>query len=302
MRTENPHLLLIVYLCWGSQGQPTESAPSVTNVTVGGSFQFPFIPDGNQSYRVDLKFNSMVLIATSTFQSPPIINVNYNGRVKILENLIQLDNVQLSDSGFYDLNIGYLSQSTSQLRRFILQVYEPVSKPSITAECLGSSVTLTCTSSQGTNVEYSWDTAPPCGESCLVHLGPVVQIPFSDAWDSIYYTCTAWNEVSNETSDPLELNLCPIEPAGFNWIIALLIVIPTLLLAGAVIYIHRRSKRGSNTADTPAPVTDGFLSPAPVTDGFLSPAPVTDGFLSPAPTIEPVYIQELRFSSRAVHS
>uniref|UniRef100_A0A3B3QAF7 Ig-like domain-containing protein n=1 Tax=Paramormyrops kingsleyae TaxID=1676925 RepID=A0A3B3QAF7_9TELE len=234
-----------VYLCWGSQGQPTESAPSVTNVTVGGSFQFPFIPDGNQSYRAELKFNSTVLIATWIFQSPPFINVNYEGKVKILENLIQLDNVQLSDSGFYDVNIDYLSQSTSQPIRFILQVYEPVSKPNITAECLGSSVTLTCTSSQGTNVEYSWETAPPCGESCLVHLGPVVQIPFSDTRDSIYYKCTAWNEVSNETSNPLEPNLCPTQQPGFNWIIALWMVIPALYLTGAVIYI-KRSRKGSN--------------------------------------------------------
>uniref|UniRef100_A0A3B3Q895 Ig-like domain-containing protein n=1 Tax=Paramormyrops kingsleyae TaxID=1676925 RepID=A0A3B3Q895_9TELE len=268
-----------VYLCWGSQGQPTESAPSVTNVTVGGSFQFPFIPDGNQSYRAELKFNSTVLIATWIFQSPPFINVNYEGKVKILENLIQLDNVQLSDSGFYDVNIDYLSQSTSQPIRFILQVYEPVSKPNITAECLGSSVTLTCTSSQGTNVEYSWETAPPCGESCLVHLGPVVQIPFSDTRDSIYYKCTAWNEVSNETSNPLEPNLCPTQqPAGFNWIIALWMVIPALYLTGAVIYI-KRSRKGSNIADTPE-----------------------DGHLSPSPTTEPVYIQEMRVSSCAVYS
>ncbi|XP_048845250.1 otospiralin isoform X2 [Brienomyrus brachyistius] len=310
MRTENPRLLLIVYLCWGSQAQPTESAPSITNVPVGGNFQFPFTTGGNQSYRADLKFNSTVLIVTWIFQSPPFINVNYEGRVKILENLIQLDNLQLSDSGFYRLDIGYLTQSTSQSGRFILQVSEPVSKPSITTECLGSNVTLTCNSKQGSNVEYVWESAPPCGESCLLHLGPVVEIAFSNTSSSLYYTCTAWNAVSNETSDPLELNLCPIEPAGFNWIVALLIVIPTLLLAGAVIYIQRRRRRGSNIADTPEPVTDGFLSSVTVTDGFLSPvtvtdeflspAPVTDEFLSPAPTIEPVYIQELRFSSNAV--
>uniref|UniRef100_A0A3B3SV12 Ig-like domain-containing protein n=1 Tax=Paramormyrops kingsleyae TaxID=1676925 RepID=A0A3B3SV12_9TELE len=197
----------LVYLCWGTQGQPTESAPSVTNVTVGGSFQFPFTPDGNQNYRVELKFNSMVLITTSVFQSPPFINVNYKGRVKILENLIQLENLQLLDSGFYDVYVDYFTGKKGQYRRFLIQVFEPVSKPSITAECLGSNVTLACSSSQGTNVEYSWETAPPCGESCLVHLGPVVEIAPSDAPTSLYYTCRAQNEFSNETSDPLELKL-----------------------------------------------------------------------------------------------
>ncbi|XP_048845252.1 otospiralin isoform X4 [Brienomyrus brachyistius] len=251
MRDENPDLsvsawitraksclLLLVYLCWGSQGQPTESAPSITSVTVGGSFQFPFTTGGNQSYRVELKFNSTVLIVTWIFQSSPFINVNYEGRVKILENLVQLDNLQLSDSGFYDLYVDYLTGKRGRYRRFRIQVFEPVSKPSITTECLGSNVTLACNSNKGTNVEYVWKTAPPCGESCLVHLGPVVEIPQSDAPSSLYYTCTAQNEFSNETSDPLELKLCSTQPAGRRWTMILFAVISVVVLTGAVICIE----------------------------------------------------------------
>ncbi|KAG9331607.1 hypothetical protein JZ751_018636 [Albula glossodonta] len=87
--------------------------------------------------------------------------------------------------------------------------YEPVSKPNITAECLNDSISLSCFNSQGSEVTYSWETLPPCGDDSCVHLGAAVEIHPSS--ESIAYTCTAQNPVSRATSGPIYLGVCSIQ-------------------------------------------------------------------------------------------
>ncbi|KAI1882754.1 hypothetical protein AGOR_G00238190 [Albula goreensis] len=77
-------------------------------------------------------------------------------------------------------------------------ITEPVSKPNITAECLNGSISLSCFSSQGSAVNYSWETLPPCGNDSCVHLGTSMEIHPSS--ESTAYTCTAQNPVSRATS------------------------------------------------------------------------------------------------------
>ncbi|KAG5830173.1 hypothetical protein ANANG_G00315570, partial [Anguilla anguilla] len=91
---------------------------------------------------------------------------------------------------------------------FHLKVFEPVSKPNIKAECLGSNVSLSCFSSQGTAVTYSWETLPPCGNDSCVHLGQAIDLQLHSLSPSTTYTCTAHNPVSRATSDSVDLEMC----------------------------------------------------------------------------------------------
>ncbi|KAL4635850.1 SLAM family member 7-like [Arapaima gigas] len=120
-----------------------------------------------------------------------------------------------------------------QTKRFHLRVLEPVSKPNVTAECLSSNFTLSCSSSRGSDVEYIWEVLPPCGDSCFVRQGSVLEIDRAAERERSRFTCTAQNHISAETSAPLDLGMC----------------IP-FLLTGALIYKYRRIKRQKHVPDT----------------------------------------------------
>ncbi|KAJ8248657.1 hypothetical protein COCON_G00233860 [Conger conger] len=113
---------------------------------------------------------------------------------------------------------------------FHVQVFEPISKPNITAECLGNNVSLSCFS-QGTNVTYSWETLPPCGDDSCVRLGQTIHpLP-----PSTTFTCTAYNPVSKASSVSTHLEKCSTRGLQGGWIPAISIfivfgVLPVLLL------------------------------------------------------------------------
>ncbi|KAG9330089.1 hypothetical protein JZ751_027350, partial [Albula glossodonta] len=96
---------------------------------------------------------------------------------------------------------------------------EPVSKPSITAKCLRDNITLSCFSSQGSEVTYSWETLPPCGNDSCVHLGQTMEIHPLPPSESTSYVCAAQNPVSRATSDPIDLGVCSTpRPTGRGWV------------------------------------------------------------------------------------
>ncbi|KAG9331608.1 hypothetical protein JZ751_018637, partial [Albula glossodonta] len=113
----------------------------------------------------------------------------------------------------------------------------PVSKPNITAECLNGSIRLSCFSSQGSAVTYSWETLPPCGDDSCVHLGATVEIHPSS--ESTAHTCTAQNPVSRATSDPIDLGVCSTQqPPGGRRVPLLCAVIPSVFFAGLIIVLY----------------------------------------------------------------
>ncbi|XP_035276943.1 uncharacterized protein LOC118229253 isoform X2 [Anguilla anguilla] len=159
-------MLFCIIVCrYGcSEGVAETATGSTIKGRVRESITFPFSAEGNQSYSVDLLFNNTFKIVT--WYPQPFIHVRekYKGRVSIGSDSIWLNKLSLSDSGLYQVKIEYTSGSFKppEYTYFHLQVFEPVSKPDITAECLGSNVSLSCFSSRGTEVAYSWETLPPC--------------------------------------------------------------------------------------------------------------------------------------------
>ncbi|XP_029105988.1 SLAM family member 5-like [Scleropages formosus] len=211
----NVFLHIIVYLFVRSHGQVLGVSDSTSYMKVGESVQFPFTPIENHNYKVELVFNfSVVVVLWLPKISFLQTHVHYKERVNIQDNIISLERLQLSDSGFYDLNMGYFTGPQAQKKRLNLQVLEPVSKPSVTVDCQSGNLTLSCSSSEGSDVTYSWEILPPCGNSCFVQQGSVMEMKVKDGKGKKNYTCTAQNIVSRESSEPLDLDVCAHNVSG----------------------------------------------------------------------------------------
>ncbi|KAI1882755.1 hypothetical protein AGOR_G00238200 [Albula goreensis] len=212
----NMILHTIVHQCGWTEGVVVAAAGSITSVAVGERVLFPVSPEGNQSVIIELSFNNIVMVSWSSRRKVPDVHDLYEHRIDIVESgSVHVNNMQLSDSGLYQMLIQHMSgdHKPSKSLSFHLQVLEPVSKPNITAECLNGSISLSCFSSQGSAVNYSWETLPPCGNDSCVHLGASVEIQPSS--ESTAYMCTAQNPVSRATSDPIDLGVCCIQqPSG----------------------------------------------------------------------------------------
>ncbi|KAG9333762.1 hypothetical protein JZ751_010275 [Albula glossodonta] len=189
------------------------AAGSTTKVTVGERVLFPVSPEGNQSVIIDMIFNYTLIVSWSSHLKDSYKHDLYKDRFDIMEDgSIYMNNVQLSDSGLYHIVTRYISENKPEKHsRFHLQVFEPVSKPNITAECLRDNITLSCFSSQGSEVTYNWETLPPCGNDSCVHLGQMMEIHPLPPSEPTSYVCAAQNPVSRATSDPVDLGVCSIQ-------------------------------------------------------------------------------------------
>ncbi|XP_035279604.1 SLAM family member 9-like isoform X2 [Anguilla anguilla] len=238
-------MLLYIIVCqYGcSEGVAETATGSNITVKVGESITFPFSAEGNQSYTADLLFKTFTIV---TWIPPQFIHVReqYKGRVSIGNHSIWLNNSRLSDSGLYQVKTKYRSGGFKppEYKYFHLQVFEPVSKPNITAECLGSNVSLSCFSSQGTAVTYSWETLPPCGNDSSVHLGQAIYLQLHSLSPPTTYTCTAHNPVSRATSDSVDLEMCFPQRSQVGWVPALCAT-SAFLVFGGLILLYKRIKQ-----------------------------------------------------------
>ncbi|XP_064194864.1 T-lymphocyte surface antigen Ly-9-like isoform X4 [Anguilla rostrata] len=246
-------MLLYIIVCqYGcSEGVAETATGSTIKVKVGESITFPFSAEGNQSYTVDLLFNNTFKILKWIPQ--PFIHVReqYKGRVSIGNDSIWLNKLSLSDSGLYQVKIEYTSGSCKppEYTYFHLQVFEPVPKPNITAECLGSNVSLSCFSSLGTSVTYSWETVPPCGNDSCVHLGQAIDLQLHSLSPSTTYTCTAHNPVSRATSDSVDLEMCFPQRSQVRWVPALCAA-SAFLAFGVLILLYKRKQHQQYKSET----------------------------------------------------
>ncbi|KAG7457112.1 hypothetical protein MATL_G00243030 [Megalops atlanticus] len=266
-RWVNVLLLMIGFLCGGSEGLAVAAAGSITNVTVGESVLFPVSPEGNHSYRVELIFTSFPIVTWYSETKESYIHSQHEDRISIPDaGSVWLNTVRLSDSGLYQIKIQYSSGGIKPptYSDFHLQVFEPVSSPTIRAECLGNTISLNCSSRQGSEVTYSWETLPPCDNDSCVHLGQMVECYPTLLSESISYRCTAKNPVSRATSDPVNLEICSVQGTrGGRWVPVLCAV---LLLIGALTCVCKwkkvTGKRETDQAEPESPNTEEESSPA----------------------------------------
>ncbi|XP_041125904.1 SLAM family member 5-like [Polyodon spathula] len=232
------------------------AAGSITNASVGDGIIFPVTAEGNVTYALSLLFQSNRKIVTwfsNNPLNPTIFQLMFVDRIRVDETgSVFLDNVQLSDSGQYDMQISYVRHTmTTMTRRFQLHVFEPVSKPNVTAVCFVNNITMTCSTSQGTHVSYRWEKVPACSNESCVSAGAEKVV------DRLYgstdeYKCIAENPVSTATSDPLGTQACNKNPQeGFRhwWVAITCVIFFGILLTGYSVYPYKKTKR-SNEENT----------------------------------------------------
>ncbi|KAG5847310.1 hypothetical protein ANANG_G00124660 [Anguilla anguilla] len=275
-------MLLYIIVCqYGcSEGVAETATGSNITVKVGESITFPFSVEGNQSYTADLLFNNTFKIVT--WYPQPFIHVRekYQGRVSIGNHSIWLNKLSLSDSGLYQVKIEYTSSfKPPEYTYFHLQVFEPVSKPNITAECLGSNVSLRCFSSQGTEVTYSWETVPPCGNDSCVHLGQAIDLHLHSLSPSTTCMCTAHNPVSRATSDSVDLEICFPQRSKVTWVPALCATSAFLVFGALILLLYKRKQHQQYQSETiQVEVDEPVMEEEPP---------------SAVPSIDPVYVSRL---------
>ncbi|KAG9331604.1 hypothetical protein JZ751_018633, partial [Albula glossodonta] len=284
-----------MYQCGWTEGVVVAAAGSITNVTVGERVLFPVSDEGmSHNYAIKLKFNSTTLFSWSSRLNVSDVRDSYKHRIGILQNgSIYMNDVQLNDSGVYLSEThdksGFKSTKSSN---FHLQVFEPVSKPNIAAECLNGSISLSCFSSEGSEVTYSWETLPPCGDDSCVHLGATVEIHPSS--ESTAHTCTAQNPVSRATSDPIDLGVCSIHQPPGIWVAVLCALMSVTFLLGSTVFYYKKRKRDRRKRQTIHCETElAFTQEEPSAVPFIDPVYVsTEPVKSSSVTasFDPVYV------------
>ncbi|KAG9330088.1 hypothetical protein JZ751_027349 [Albula glossodonta] len=235
----------LVYQFGWTEETVMAAAGSTIKVTVGERVLFTVSPETNQNEITVMSFNNFVILSRSSSLKDSHIHDLYKDRVGIMEDgSIYMNNIQLCDAGLYHIITQYISENKPEKHsRFHLQVFEPVSKPNITAECLKDNITLSCFSSQGSEVTYSWETLPPCGNDSCVHLGQTMEIHLLPPSEPTSYVCAAQNPASRATSDPVVLGVCstPRSP-GSRWVLILCSVTATFCLIGIIMILCKTKK------------------------------------------------------------
>ncbi|XP_058890544.1 HEPACAM family member 2-like isoform X2 [Acipenser ruthenus] len=220
-------------------------AGSITNASVGDRVMFPVTSEGNLTYELSLLLQSDTKILSwisNNPSNPTIFQLMFEDRIGFDgTGSILLDNVQLSDSGEYEVHINYMrNRKPTTRRRFQLHVFEPVSKPNVTAVCSVNNIIMTCSTSQGTHVSYRWEKVPACSSESCVSAGAEKLV------DGLYgstdeYKCIAENPVSTETSDLLGTQACDENlHKGFkHWgVTVVCIVVFGTFLTGLSVYLY----------------------------------------------------------------
>ncbi|KAK6483983.1 hepatocyte cell adhesion molecule isoform X2 [Huso huso] len=266
-------------------------AGSITNASVGDRVMFPVTAEGNMTYELSLLFQSDTKILSwisNNPSNPTIFHLMFVDRIQVDgTGSVFLDNVQLSDSGQYDMQINYVRQTMKTMTRsFQLHVFEPVSKPNVTAVCSVNNITMTCSTSQGTHVSYRWEKVPACSSESCVSAGAEKLV------DGLYgstdeYKCIAENPVSTETSDPLGTQACDEnlqEGPRHWWVVITCVIFLGILLTGFSVYLYKKTKNNNKEN------TDLQLQTEERPDVLIEPVYVTEE--RSYCRIEPVYVTE----------
>ncbi|XP_078058863.1 hepatic and glial cell adhesion molecule-like [Mustelus asterias] len=190
---------------------------TITNATAGEQVLFPIQYNGTDQYEVTfrLKFPLAFKILTwksNNLEKLHIVHPLYQHRVGIYGGFVVLNDVQVHDTGEYEIHIDYYGTELKNRDQitFRMHVFEPVSQPEtgILGNCTNSpNITLSCSVSNGTNVKIHWEKMSLSGVLNEVSDGTVLVIDCVTEEEQHVYRCIAANPISNATSDPMTVSL-----------------------------------------------------------------------------------------------
>ncbi|XP_015739941.1 T-lymphocyte surface antigen Ly-9-like isoform X2 [Coturnix japonica] len=176
-------------------------------------------------------------------------NCKYNRqRMKLFNDTLQINALELGDSGVYDARITYQSSQVDE-DFFNLTVYEPIPVPLIHHEMLSYSaqdcnILLQCFVPAGSRAQITWlddNTSNALwrrsNNSQMLNL----TIPTS-ALNAIY-TCMARNPVQEQSKSVNVAELCVQESHRWRWPIYLAVLVVVLGALSITLYLLRRRRR-----------------------------------------------------------
>ncbi|ELV10574.1 T-lymphocyte surface antigen Ly-9 [Tupaia chinensis] len=135
---------------------------------------------------------------------------SYQGRLSVMGSSYSLciSNLALTDAGPYKAQINQKNSNVTINEAFTLHVYEKLQEPQVTLESVEVSentfcnITLKCSvKGAGKDIHYNWTSRNfHASES---YEGSILTISRTPCDPDLPYTCTAWNPVSQSSSQPI---------------------------------------------------------------------------------------------------
>ncbi|XP_072329603.1 SLAM family member 5-like [Scyliorhinus torazame] len=190
---------------------------AISKAAAGEQVQFPIQYQAWDLYDVTfrLRYPMSFKILTCKSNNPEklyIVHPLYQHRVGIDRDFVMLNDVQVNDTGEYEMHIDYYGTELKNRdqRTFRIQVFEPVPQPEtvILGNCASSSnITLSCSVFNETNVLIHWEKVSSSGALPETYNSTVIVIDCVTEEKQHVYRCIAENPVSNATSDQVTVDL-----------------------------------------------------------------------------------------------
>ncbi|XP_043945892.1 SLAM family member 5-like [Protopterus annectens] len=262
-------LICVVFL----KGPEPSMAEHVIQLSgaVGGDVCLPTtIPSKAIDHEIIWTRNDKFFIARLDYKnaSNTQFSAQFRGRLLALSNgSLRINGIRWDDGGTYKASV--LSSNMDQIdHEFLLTLFEPVSKPSISLEAeprpsntAPCKIMAVCSVQNGTDVSYSWrrgkhQTVKEDSKHLLFGQNQLqVVLEMQDANES--YSCTAQNPVSHKTDSIRPWKACSIYETGrlktdefVTWLGLTASIIVLLLVILTVFYCICLKKQGTGQITT----------------------------------------------------
>ncbi|XP_011922987.1 PREDICTED: SLAM family member 7 isoform X1 [Cercocebus atys] len=235
----SPTCFTLIYILWQLTGSTASGSVKELVGSIGGAVTFPLKSEVKQVDSIVWTFNTTTLVTIQPEGGPMIVTQNRNKeRVDFPDGgySLKLSKLKKNDSGIYNVEIYSSSLQDPFTRKYVLRVYEHLSKPKVTmglqSNKNGTCVTnLTCRMEHGEeDVIYTWKAlGQAVNES---HNGSILPISWRWGESDMTFICTVRNPVSSNSSSPiLARKLCEgaADDSDSSMVLLCLLLVPLLL-------------------------------------------------------------------------
>ncbi|XP_072895109.1 SLAM family member 9-like [Hemitrygon akajei] len=169
-----------------------------------------------------------------------IVHSQYKHRATIKNGSVVLYDIQVSDSGKYQIRIDYygVELKNHDQSTFTIQVFEPVSQPVANKLSHGQNapnITLICSVSNEKAVMIYWEKISLSGVTIETYTNTILMIDCATEDEQHEYRCIAKNPISNASSSEISINSCNTrnlnDKRNYLMILIPLVMMATLLFA-----------------------------------------------------------------------
>ncbi|XP_078266121.1 SLAM family member 9-like [Rhinoraja longicauda] len=240
-------VLNLIVVCGGALHARPET---ITNTITGQTVMFPIEHQGKEEqYIVTFELKSPRLLKFFKWHSSDpgklyLVQSGYEHRATIENGSVVLNNVQVNDSGVYQMRIDYYGSELKNHDRstFRIHVFDPVSQPAVKRIIHGQNapnITLNCIVRNEEAVTIYWEKIFLSGGIKETNAGPILVVGCATEGEQYKYRCIVKNPVSNASSSEVSVNKCNIGNLNGKKN-HLMILIPLGMLVGIIlIYLCR---------------------------------------------------------------